>query len=153
MPSRDELPPDRANRIADAVEAIERDVVRLRDLQALPREEYVADENQDLRDAVERKFEKLTEATLDVANQIAVQEGRAVPDRRKDRIDAIEELDVVDADLAGRLREAVAFRDVLAHTYGSIVNDDLVFDALQTGLDRYVEFVEAVDGYLSTFDE
>ena len=152
MAPNDELPPDRANRIADAVESIERDVVRLRELQAVTRQEYGADDAQDLRDAVERKFEKLAEATLDVATQIAKQEGRRVPARRKDRIDAIEDLDVLGADLADRLREAVAFRDVLAHTYGAIVNDDLVYDALQNGLDRYVEFVSAVDRYLSGFD-
>ena len=152
MASNDELPPDRANRIADAVESIERDVVRLRELQAVSRKEYGADDAQDLRDAVERKFEKLAEATLDVATQIARQEGLDVPDRRKGRIDAIEDMDLVDADLANRLREAVAFRDVLAHTYGAIVNDDLVYDALQNSLDRYVELVSAVDRYLSDFD-
>lgn len=152
MAPNDELPADRANRIADAVESIERDVVRLRELQAISREEYGAEDNQDLRDAVERKFEKLAEATVDVATQITRQEGRGVPGRRKDRIDAIEDLAVVDADLADRLREAIAFRDVLAHTYGAIVNDDLVYDALQNGLDRYVEFVAAVDAYLSGFD-
>lgn len=152
MAPNDGLPPDRANRIADAVESIERDVVRLRELQAISREEYGADDNQDLRDAVERKFEKLAEATLDVAAQIARQEGRRVTDRRKGRIDAIEDLSVVDADLAERLREAVAFRDVLAHTYGAIVNDELVYDALQHSLDRYVELVAAVDRYLSDID-
>ena len=80
MTPNDELPPDRANRIADAVESIERDVVRLRELQAVTRQEYGADDAQDLRDAVERKFEKLAEATLDVATQIAKQEGRRVPE-------------------------------------------------------------------------
>lgn len=149
MAPNDDLPPDRANRIADAVESIERDVVRLRELQAISYEEYGADDNQDLRDAVERKFEKLAEATLDVAAQIAEQEGRRVPDRRKGRIDVIEALSVVDADLADRLREGVAFRDVLAHTYGAIVNDELVYDAVQNGLDRYVQFVASVDEYLT----
>lgn len=153
MADRDELPPDRANRIADAVEAIERDVLRLRELRGTSRDEYGDEDNQDLRDAVERKFEKLAEATLDVANQIVEQEGRRVTNRRKATIDAIEELGVVEPELADRLRRAVAFRDVLAHTYGPIVNDDLVYNALQNSLDRYVEFVEAVDTYLSRFDE
>lgn len=102
---------------------------------------------------MERKFEKLAEATLDVAAQIAKQEGRRVPAQRKDRIDAIGELTVIDADLADRLREAVALRDVLAHTYGAIVNDELVHDALRNGLDRYVEFVAAVDRFLSNGDD
>lgn len=149
MRDGNELPPARANRIADAVEAIEYDVTRLRELRGLSREEYGAEGNQDVRDAVERKFEKLAEATLDVADQLLKHEGQSVPDRRKETIDAIGTLGIVDPDLADRLREAVAFRDVLAHTYGPIVDDELVYDALQHGLDRYVAFVEAVSEYVA----
>lgn len=149
---RGEMPPARANRIADAIEAIERDVTRLRELQELSLEEYTDQGNQDLRDAVERKFEKLAEATIDVSKQLIEQEGRSVPARRKATIDEIEALGVVEPDLAERLREAVGFRDVLAHTYGPIVNDVLVYDALQHGLDRYVELVNGVSEYMNRFD-
>lgn len=97
---------------------------------------------------MERRFEKLAEATLDIARQILKHEGRGVPSRRKGTIDAIETLEIVDPDLADRLREAVEFRDVLAHTYGPIVDDELVYESLQRDLDRYVEFVEAVNDYV-----
>lgn len=110
------LPADRANRIADAVEAIERNVSQLRNHQQLSHEEYTSSDEQDRRDAIERKFVKLAEATVDMSE---------------------------------RLRTAVGFRDVLAHTYGPIVNDDIVYDALQNDLERYVDFVKAVDGYLN----
>lgn len=145
----EDLPPDRANRIADAVEAIERDLTSLRDYRRLSREEYVDPDEQDRRDAVERKFEKLTQATLDVAGEVCKQERGGVPGRRKDRFSVLAEEGVVNPDLAERLRSAVSFRDVLAHTYGPIVNDDIVFDALKNDLDRYAEFVDAVDTYLA----
>jgi len=147
------MPPTRANRIADAIEAIERDVTRLREIRRTSLEEYTAEGNQDLRDAVERKFEKLAEATIDASAQIVKQEGRAVPQTRKDTVTAIEELGIVEPALADKLREAVGFRDVLAHTYGPIVNDDLVQDALENSLGRYVAFVEAVSDYMTRFDE
>ena len=73
---------------------------------------------------------------------------RVRADRRKRRITVVETAGIVDTDLADRLRAAIAFRDMLAHTYGAIVNDDLVYDALQSDLQRYVEFVRAVDDYL-----
>ena len=41
------------------------------------------------------------------------------------------------------------FRDVLAHTYGPVVNDGIVYDPLQDDHDRYVEFVEAIGTYLA----
>lgn len=148
-----DLPADRANRIADAVEAIERDVTRLREYQHLSRAEYSAPGKQDRRDAIERKFEKLTQATLDIAAELCKQERSERYDRRKRQIDVLEAESIVDSDLADRLREAIAFRDVLAHTYGPIVNDDIVYDALRNDLDRYVEFVSAVDEYLERYVE
>ena len=42
----------------------------------------------------------------------------------------------------------------MAHTYGPVVNDDVVYNALQNDLDRYVEFVEAIGEYVrETTDE
>lgn len=145
----DDLPDDRANRIADAVEDIERNVTRLRDFQELSRDAYAAPDEQDRRDAIERKFEKCAEAVVDIAGELCKQERGSVPERRMDVITTIEAEGIVDDELAERLREAVGFRDVLAHTYGPIVNDDLVYDALQNGLDRYVEFIEAVHEHLT----
>lgn len=90
----------------------------------------------------------MTAATIDIANSILSAEGRSVPDHRKTSIVALGELDVIDDDLESRLREAVGFRDVLAHSYGPIVNERIVYDALQDELGRYREFVDAVDEYL-----
>ena len=143
------LPPDAANRIADAVEDIERNVARLRELRDISREAYTAADRQDLRDAVERKFVKLTEAVLDVAATVLRHERDDVPDRRKGKIAALRDIGVIDRGLETRLSDAVEFRDVLAHTYGPVVNDDLVYDALQTDHERYVAFVEAIHTYLS----
>lgn len=153
MGNDDPLPGDRANRIADAVEDIEQNVTRLRELQNLSRAEYMADDEQDRRDAVERKFEKLTEAVLDIATEILKQERSSAPERRKQTVAALESEGVIDDRLATQLEEAVGFRDVLAHTYGPIVNDDIVYNALQNDLDRYVRFVEAVDEYLQEVTE
>ena len=146
--SRGGLPADRANRIADAVESIERLVTQLRDYQDLTHEEYTDPAEQDRRDAIERKFVKLTEATVDIATELCKQEVETLPERPKARIDALVAERVVDSSLGERLKTALGFRDVLAHTYGPIVNDDIVYDALQNDLERYVEFVESVDRYL-----
>jgi uncharacterized protein YutE (UPF0331/DUF86 family) len=171
---------ERINRIVDAVEDIERNVERLRDtigytyvnefagtgrrirsraysrqyeLQAVSMSEYTSDENQDLRDAVERKFEKLTEAVLDIAGELLKEEGVPVPERRKRRLSELEAEGIIEPALADRLRDSVGFRDVLSHTYGPVVNDEIVYEAMQNSLDRYVEFLVAVDRYLSDITE
>jgi len=144
-----EPPAELLARIADGIEAIERTVGELRSLQDLSRAAYKSDDNRIQRDAVERKFEKLTAAVVDVAETVLRIEDVSVPDRRKVTISELESVGVVDAELGEKLRAAVGFRDVLAHTYGPIVNDDIVYDALQNSIDRYVEFVERIDKYLA----
>ena len=119
----------------------------------MSRSEYTAAKNYDLRNAVERKFEKLTEAIHDIAEEICKQERGTAPDRRKKKITALEEEEIISADISERLQKAVEFRDVLSYSYGLIVNDDLVYDAFQTSLDRYVDFVEAVEVSLSEMTE
>lgn len=136
-------------RIADGVEDIERTVRELRSFQSLTLEKYQSPDHRQTRAAVERHFETLTAATVDVAKTICRLESVAVPNHRKNVIREVESCGVIDDDLGARLREAIAFRDVLAHSYGPIINDELVFDALQHSLDRYVAFVSAVEEYLS----
>jgi len=111
------LPADRANRIADAVEEIEHNVSRLREFQHLSHEEYTDPAEQDRRDAIERKFVKLAEATLDIATQLCKQERSTLPEMRKERVAVLADEGIVDESLAERLRSALGFRDVLAHTY------------------------------------
>lgn len=145
----DGLSPERATRLADAVDSIERNVSELRTYQELSRDEYRADENREKREAVERKFEKLIAASVDAGETVLAAEGESIPDRRKDVITRLERIGVLDDALCQKMHEAIGFRDVLAHTYGPIVNDDIVYDVLQNGLDRYVEFAETIHGYLS----
>lgn len=148
MDDESELSAEDANRIADAVEEIERNVSRLRRHQTLPLAEYQDPSNLETREAVERKFVKLTAATVDAAETILRAERGTPPDHRKKTITGLREEGIVDEELASKLHEAIGFRDVLAHSYGPIVDDDIVYDALQHSLDRYVEFAEAVQDYL-----
>jgi uncharacterized protein YutE (UPF0331/DUF86 family) len=152
MTVEDTLSPEQATRVADAVEDIETNVSRLRSYQSLSRDQYLSAEYRETREAVEREFEKLTAAVVDIAQTILKAEGIAVPDHRKATVDELETLGILDSALAQKLRDAIGFRDVLAHSYGPIVNDDIVYDALQNSLERYVLFVEAIAEYLAATD-
>ncbi len=78
--------------------------------------------------------------------------GKAPP-RRKLKITEIENEGIIGPKLTERLRDSVEFRDVLSHTYGPIVNDEIVYEAMQNSLDRYVEFLAAVEVYLPNVSE
>ena len=65
----------------------------------------------------------MTEEKLDIATELCKQEGEShdLPERRKALIEYFASEDIIEEDLAEQLKEAVGFRDVLAHTYGPIV--------------------------------
>lgn len=143
------LPSDKANRVAGAIESIERNVTALRRKQSISRSAYTQAGNQDFRDSVERKFEKLAEAMLDIADQLLKHERGASPSGRREKIRALQRENVLDAQLTQDILDAVGFKEVLSHTYGPIINDDIVYDTLQNSLQQYVAFAEAIDEYLS----
>jgi uncharacterized protein YutE (UPF0331/DUF86 family) len=51
--------------------------------------------------------------------------------------------------LAEEMAQGARFRNVLSHTYGNIINHDVVYNALQD-LERYRAFVRAVREYLES---
>lgn len=55
--------------------------------------------------------------------------------RRKRKISGMEREGIIGSELASQLLEAVEFRDILTHTYGAVVNDDIVHDAVQNSPD------------------
>jgi uncharacterized protein YutE (UPF0331/DUF86 family) len=62
------LPTDRLNRILSAVETIEESLGVLARKQQVSRSEYKTDS--DTRDIVERRFVKMTEACIDIAEEL-----------------------------------------------------------------------------------
>jgi uncharacterized protein YutE (UPF0331/DUF86 family) len=47
------------------------------------------------------------------------------------------------------MAQGARFRNVLSHTYGNIIDDDVVYNALQD-LERYRAYVQAVQDYLES---
>lgn len=136
-------------RIVAAVETIERSLSVLAGKRSLSRAEYRSD--REARDIVERRFVKLTEAALDIAETLAVHERGTRPESNPGAMVALETAGVLDGPTAAKMAEAARFRNVLAHTYGDGVDHDDVYDALQN-LDRYRDFLVAVRDYMREID-
>ena len=56
---------------------------------------------------------------------------------------------VLSGSLAEEMAQGARFRNVLSHTYGNIIDHDVVYNALQD-LERYRAFVQAVREYLDS---
>lgn len=154
---------------ADRVEGLVRRVEVMADtLQILSRyqrhtfDEYRA--NRELRDVVERRLEKLTQAAIDIANGVLADRDCTVPQANQDKfrqlgligVLSVEGIDRETATLdttnsvggvAEAMAEAAGLRNVLAHEYGDVLDDRMVYRALQD-LERYSKFLEELETYL-----
>ena len=139
------LPADRLDRILTAVETIEKSLGVLARKQQVDREGYKTDS--DTRDIVERRFVKMTEAAIDIAEELVEHERGQPPTSNPASIRALGEIEVLSGSLAEEMAQGARFRNVLSHTYGNIIDHDIVYNALQD-LERYRGFTQAVRDYL-----
>ena len=141
------LPADRLNRILTAVETIEESLGVLARKQQVDREGYKTDS--DTRDIVERRFVKMTEAAIDIAEELVKHERGQPPASNPASMRALGEIGVLSGSLAEEMAQGARFRNVLSHTYGDIIDHDVVYNALQD-LERYRSFAQAVQDYLES---
>lgn len=139
------FPSDRLNRILDAVDTIEASLGILARKQSVSREAYAAD--RETQDIVERRFVKMTEAAIDIGEELVKHERGSPPASNPESMRALEELEILSTPTAEAMAQAARFRNVLAHTYGTIIDHDMVYNALQD-LERYQRFVLEVRDHL-----
>jgi uncharacterized protein YutE (UPF0331/DUF86 family) len=132
-------------RILAAARTIERSLGVLAEKQSLSRSEYGRD--RETRDVVERRFVKTTEAALDIAETILRCERGESPETNPGSMRALHDAGVLSGDVVEPMVRAARFRNVLAHTYGEVIDHDIVYDALQD-LRRYRQFLAEVREFL-----
>lgn len=124
----EELPADRLSRILSGIETIEESLGVLARKQRVSRDEYKRDS--DTRDIVERRFVKMTEAAIDIAEELVKHERGHPPTSNPAGMRTLGEEGILSASLAEEMAQAARFRNVLSHTYGSIIDHDVVYNAL-----------------------
>ncbi len=139
------LSEDDVERVVSAVETIEESLAVLAEQQSMSRREYLS--TRERRDIVERRFVKLTEATLDIAKTIILHEQGTAPESNPAAIVELDAEGVFEQTTPTEMVQAARFRNVLAHTYGDAIDHDDVYDALQD-LERYRDFLVDVRAYL-----
>lgn len=89
----------------------------------------------------------MTEAAIDIAEELVKHKRGQPPASNPESMRALGEIGVLSGTLIEEMAEGARRRNVLAHTYGSIIDNDDVYNALQD-LDRYRSFVQAVRDHL-----
>ncbi|WP_136592548.1 type VII toxin-antitoxin system HepT family RNase toxin, partial [Salinigranum halophilum] len=124
----DAFPSDRLNHILVAVETIEESLGTLARKQQLTRDAYKSDS--DTQDIVERRFVKMTEAAIDIGEELVKQERGPPPQSNPEAMRALGDLGILTPSTAEQMAQGARFRNVLAHTYGQIIDHDVVYNAL-----------------------
>ena len=100
------------------------------------------------RDIVEREFQTSIEACLDIGSMVLQADGETVPETNADVFRHLAAKGVLDESCGRRMAEAAGFRNVLAHQYGTDINDEDVFNFLQHDLDLFGTYLRQIRSYL-----
>lgn len=99
--------------------------------------------------ACERYIEKIIEAVVDVAFLVIKTKKWRVPEDDVDAFTILIENNVIDSDLAMKLKNAKGMRNIIAHQYGKI-DDEVVFLSVTEELESDVRrFIETIQKFLS----
>lgn len=139
----------RTERIVSIAEYIEECLDVLSSKQSVELERYVDD--RELRDVVERRFETMTQACLDIGRILLVDLEYSVPESNAETMNALSERGILTEGTAAAMAQASSFRNVLAHRYGHVIDDQMVHEALQD-LSRYRDFLAEIRDFLASID-
>lgn len=132
---------EKAQYVRDAVEVL----AEKRD--SLSFQEYRSDRTQ--RAIVEREFETAIQACIDIATMVLRAENADVPPTNAGAFRTLEELNVLDDDTATGMAQAAGFRNVLAHQYGDEIDDEDVYNVLQSKLPLFLEYLTRIRDHIA----
>lgn len=101
-------------------------------------------EQREARDIVEREFETAIEACIDIGKMLLSDHNETVPNRNAQVFHELARVDVLDEGTAQRMAEAAGFRNVLSHQYGNDIDDEDVYNVLQSDLPVFRDYLEQV---------
>ena len=114
---------------------------------ALSFEEYRA--QREARDVVEREFETAIEACIDIGEMLLRTDSDAVPGTNAQVFHELERMNVLDRETARRMAQAAGFRNILSHQYGTDIDDEDVYNVLQSDLPLFRDYLQQVREFIT----
>lgn len=116
-------------------------VRHLRQLEDIPLDEYLADEN--IQAIVERRLQLCIQVCMDIANYLTAQLALRSPEEPENVFAVLGQSGILSPELARRMVSMVRFRNILVHDYLDI-DSGLVHERLQGELDDFDQFAREV---------
>ena len=113
----------------------------LRQMQAVPLDEYLSDDN--IQTIVERKLQLAIQACMDIASYLIGQLGLTAPEEPHNVFAVLGQEGVINRELAGRMVGMVRFRNILVHDYLEI-DSEIVHRNLTEELEDFDQFSQEI---------
>jgi uncharacterized protein YutE (UPF0331/DUF86 family) len=128
-------------RIVSLIGEIEKSLTILKEYSLQEKEELVSD----LKALGSVKYYLMVaiEACIDISNHIIAKEHLGVPKTYSDCFKILQERKIISKQLALKLINMAKFRNLLVHLYWN-VNDDKIYEILQTELNDFNEFTKQI---------
>lgn len=141
------IPADIEARILDKAEYVEETLTILSEKQHLDQETYL--ENREQQAIVEREFQTAIEACIDIAGLLIRTLDEPMPETYAERFSLLEAYDVLSSETSERMRKAAGFRNILVHRYGDEIENEKVYEHLQTELVWLVRYLREIRDVLN----
>lgn len=103
--------------------------------------------NYELRSAIERNFQVVIEAAIDVGEMVIAEEGAEPPETNKEVFLRLGDIGVLPKGFAERIADMAGFRNLLVHQYGYVDAKKLQKFLIER-LNDFREFENHIMGYL-----
>jgi len=123
------------------IQSCQRCIQRAREIYAKHRDEFTT--NYDAQDAALLNLIRLCELSIDIANFLIRRDKLGIPASSAESFDLLQQAGGIDADLAGRLKAMVGFRNVAVHQYRDL-DFEIVRTVIEDGLEDTIRFLDHV---------
>lgn len=130
-----------ASLIPEKLEALRRCIARIEEKRPPDAKALAADP--DRQDIIALNLQRAVQLCVDIAAYVVAESNEAAPATMGEFFDALARMNVISADLAGRMRKAVGFRNIAVHAYRTI-DWDIVFEIAQHRLTDFRDFARSV---------
>ena len=140
------MPQFNPDKITRLVSEMRKALTYLKSLKSLDKDVFLNDP--DKISSAKYNFVIAIECAIDICSHAISQNGYRVPDGYADTFRVLGEQGVFNADFVSGLQELAKFRNRLIHLYME-VNDELVYDILQSKISDFKLFLDAIAVFLN----
>jgi uncharacterized protein YutE (UPF0331/DUF86 family) len=140
------MPLFNADKIGRLVSEMRKAISQLKSLQASGKESFLT--NPDKIGSAKYYFIVAIESAIDICNHIISRNGYRAPEDYADTFQVMGEQGAFDKDFIRHLKDMAKFRNRLIHLYWE-VNDEQVYEILQSRLNDFKKFLDYIATFLS----